>query len=189
MLDVQSSAKGMLIPRMTSAEKTAIADPAEGLMIYQTDAVTGFWFYDGVAWNTVTLQTPGAANFRYTAAISQAINANTNTKVNFETPSFLNNATFSNSTFTVPTSGIYHLSIYLSIYGNNAGSLNVSVLSNGVIKTGVSFDIVFSVFQGVGFSDNVVLSAGDFVTVQANASADMAIVLGQSSYFTGFKIN
>ena len=36
ILDLQSSSKGLLIPRMTSTERSAIASPAAGLMIYNT---------------------------------------------------------------------------------------------------------------------------------------------------------
>ena len=35
MLDVVSTTKGMLIPRMTSAQKLAINGPATGLLIFQ----------------------------------------------------------------------------------------------------------------------------------------------------------
>lgn len=49
-LDVTSTTKGFLVPRMTQAQKTAIATPATGLLIYQTDGATGFWFYNGTAW-------------------------------------------------------------------------------------------------------------------------------------------
>lgn len=49
-LDVTSTNHGMLIPRMTQAQKLAIASPATGLLIYQTDNVSGFWFYNGVTW-------------------------------------------------------------------------------------------------------------------------------------------
>jgi len=37
MLDVKSTNKGILIPRLTLAQRNAIANPAGGLMIYQTD--------------------------------------------------------------------------------------------------------------------------------------------------------
>ena len=37
MLDVQSTSKGMLIPRMTIAERNAIAQPANGLLVFCTD--------------------------------------------------------------------------------------------------------------------------------------------------------
>ncbi len=37
---------------MTLAQRNAIAAPATGLIIYQTDGVTGFYFYDG-GWKPV----------------------------------------------------------------------------------------------------------------------------------------
>ena len=54
VLEVQSSTKGMLVPRMTQAQRTAIASPATGLMVYQTDATNGFYFYNGTTWTQFT---------------------------------------------------------------------------------------------------------------------------------------
>jgi hypothetical protein len=47
MLDVTSNEKGILIPRMTAAQRDAIAEPANGLLIYQTDETSGFYFNAG----------------------------------------------------------------------------------------------------------------------------------------------
>jgi trimeric autotransporter adhesin len=47
MLDVKSTLKGMLIPRMTIAQRNAIANPATGLMIYQTDNSPGLYCNTG----------------------------------------------------------------------------------------------------------------------------------------------
>jgi hypothetical protein len=46
-LDVASTTKGVLIPRLTQAERLAIVSPAQGLLVYQTDTVGGnlFGFY------------------------------------------------------------------------------------------------------------------------------------------------
>ncbi|RLD74642.1 MAG: hypothetical protein DRJ07_19485, partial [Bacteroidetes bacterium] len=44
MLDVQSTAKGMLVPRMTQVQRDAITTPATSLMIYQTDATPGYYY-------------------------------------------------------------------------------------------------------------------------------------------------
>lgn len=49
-LDVSSTTKGFLPPRMTSAQRTAISSPAAGLMVYQTDGTAGLYYYNGSAW-------------------------------------------------------------------------------------------------------------------------------------------
>ncbi len=48
-LDVTATDKGFLMPRMTTAEKDAIANPAEALQVYDTDT-KHVWTYDGAAW-------------------------------------------------------------------------------------------------------------------------------------------
>jgi len=53
ILDVKSTDKGILIPRMTEAQRNLITTPATGLLIYQTDATAGFYFYNGTAWAAV----------------------------------------------------------------------------------------------------------------------------------------
>lgn len=49
-LEVKSTTKGFLPPRMTSAQRTAIASPTVGLMVYQTDGTAGLYYYDGSSW-------------------------------------------------------------------------------------------------------------------------------------------
>lgn len=49
-LDVTSTTAGLLAPRMTQAQRNAIASPATGLLIYQTDSTPGFYYYTGSAW-------------------------------------------------------------------------------------------------------------------------------------------
>ncbi len=56
-VEVFSTSKGFLPPRMTSAQRDAIATspnlPATGLMIYQTDNTPGLYQYNGTAWAQV----------------------------------------------------------------------------------------------------------------------------------------
>ncbi|MBL0325200.1 MAG: hypothetical protein IPP61_08470 [Cytophagaceae bacterium] len=54
VLDIQSANKGLLIPRLTVDQRNNIASPANGLMIYQTNEKSGFYFYDGDAWKPMT---------------------------------------------------------------------------------------------------------------------------------------
>lgn len=49
-LDVSSSSRGMLVPRLTATQKTQISNPAAGLLIYQTTDSAGFYYYSGAAW-------------------------------------------------------------------------------------------------------------------------------------------
>lgn len=55
LLDVDVSAlpangkKGLLVPRMPTAQRTGIPAPAEGLLVYDT-TLNQFWYYDGTQW-------------------------------------------------------------------------------------------------------------------------------------------
>ncbi|MDO8999539.1 MAG: hypothetical protein Q7W45_07230 [Bacteroidota bacterium] len=49
MLDIASTNSGFLTPRMTSAQRTAIAAPATGLLVYDT-TLSAFLYFDGAIW-------------------------------------------------------------------------------------------------------------------------------------------
>ena len=53
-LDITSTTKGLLIPRMLAAARTAIDTPATGLMVFQTDGTAGFYYYNGSSWVAIT---------------------------------------------------------------------------------------------------------------------------------------
>jgi type IV secretory pathway TrbF-like protein len=53
MLDVKSTNKGFLAPRLTETQKNAISSPAIGLLIFQTDGTSGFYYYDGSVWQMI----------------------------------------------------------------------------------------------------------------------------------------
>ena len=49
MLEVKSTDKGLLIPRMTTTQRTGISNPADGLLVY--DVTThSFWYYKNTLW-------------------------------------------------------------------------------------------------------------------------------------------
>ena len=79
MLDVSSTVKGILVPRMTAAQRDAISNPATGLLIYQTDNTPGFYYNAG---------TPSARNWTLigsgaTSGWSLTGNSGTNPSTNF----------------------------------------------------------------------------------------------------------
>ncbi len=68
MLDVSSSLHGLLAPRMTATQMAAIADPATGLLVFNTTDATigqamyrpGFHYWTGTSWRPVGMnQTDG----------------------------------------------------------------------------------------------------------------------------------
>jgi len=188
ILDVSSTSKGLLIPRMTLAEKNAITSPATGLMIYQTDAPAGFCYFDGTSWNQIgaTAPTPGSFNFSFKGTIAQGFNANVATKVNFPTQNYLNNVAFANSIFTAPSSGIYSFSVNLNIYGNAATSASVGFYVNNVARSTSTFNIINAVFQNIGYTDNLSLTSGDQVTVKTQP---LLYISCFALNFAGYKIN
>ena len=50
VLDVVSTAKGFLFPRMTETQRNAIGSPATGLMVYQTDSDEGVFIKKSFGW-------------------------------------------------------------------------------------------------------------------------------------------
>lgn len=49
ILDVSSTTKGVLIPRMTTAQRTAVATPATGLLVFDI-TTNSFWFRGSSSW-------------------------------------------------------------------------------------------------------------------------------------------
>jgi len=53
MMDVSSDSMGILIPRMTETQRNTISNPETGLIIYQSDQIPGFYYFNGSAWTAV----------------------------------------------------------------------------------------------------------------------------------------
>src|SRR5690348_6900722 len=76
LLEVKSTKKGVLIPRMTNTQRNAIASPAQGLLIFQTDKGAGFYYYNG-GWHALSSATTGFAKTNLSnLASTTSINAN-----------------------------------------------------------------------------------------------------------------
>jgi uncharacterized protein (TIGR02145 family) len=56
ILDISSTSKGVLMPRMTATQRESIVSPAPGLLVYQTDSLSGYYNFQDSSW--VLLNTP-----------------------------------------------------------------------------------------------------------------------------------
>jgi hypothetical protein len=83
LLDITSNNKGLLIPRMTSTERNAIAAPVKGLIVYDS-TTNNFSFYNGTAWTD--LNSSGGSNWSILG--NNIYNSNTgNVGIGASTPS------------------------------------------------------------------------------------------------------
>lgn len=64
MFDIVSTEKGMLTPRMTTAQKLAISSPANGLLVYDTD-LKSFYAYDTTTVSWVKILTNADGRLKY----------------------------------------------------------------------------------------------------------------------------
>ncbi len=152
-LDVASTTKGLLIPRMTTTERTAITPLPKGLMVFDSTS-SSFWFYEGAAWREIPAAnkvwklggnagTNAAVNFIGTTDDEPLvfkvnnnragfINNQGNTALGYQT--FTNNTTgfsnsgFGNKTLALNTTGIQNVAVgYLAFSENISGDNNTAV--------------------------------------------------------------
>ena len=137
-LQVQSTSKGMLVPRMTLAQRNSISIPgdadADGLLIYQTDETPGFYYYNGSAWvlisNNLVVKN-GGANFTNSLLIGHQTTGSLSGAVR--------NLGIGEETLKSITSGYYNLAIGMSSLGKNTTgyyNLGVGTLSLSNMTTG-----------------------------------------------------
>ena len=62
LLDIKSTSKGMLIPRMKSADRTGILNPGEGLLVYDNETAS-FWFYKAAGWTELVAGGGSGTNY------------------------------------------------------------------------------------------------------------------------------
>lgn len=149
MLDIQSSNRGFLMPRMTESDRLAITSPANGLFLFQTDNNKGFYYNEGSsslpAWASVAIQTSELICDQRIPIDSVLVGSNY--RINESGSYYLT----SNITITFPSlDGIViaanNVSLDLNGYtlnGSNAGDDGIFVLTdldNIIIKNGIVED-------------------------------------------------
>ena len=127
-LDITSTTGGLLVPRMTNAQRQAISSPAAGLQVFVTDFEGGrFMFYDGTEWGTLsfTEKRPDAPTIGTATAISSG-----EATVPFTAPSSDGGSAITSYTATSSPDGITG-----TISQPGSGSITVTGLTNGIAYT------------------------------------------------------
>ena len=163
MLDVSSTEKGILIPRLNLSQRNAISNPVTGLMIFQTDNTPGFYFYNGTAWVVIG---DGATSINslhdgitdsYSLFLGEGAGAaddgtdNRNTAVginayNASVSGYANTA-FGNEALKLNTTGTHN-----AVFGTQALTSNLTGIENTVIGTNSGFNVTGSGNILIGFN-------------------------------------
>lgn len=152
ILDVKSTSQGVLISRMTESNKNAITSPATGLIIYQTDNTSGFYYYNGTIW--VKLSSLNESTYTAGTGISVVGNTITNTvpdqtvtltgggatTVTGTYPNFTVNSTDNNSGGSVTSVGLSLPSIF--------SVTNSPVTTSGTLTGSLATQNANTVFAG-----------------------------------------
>ncbi len=132
LLDMRSTTRGLLIPRMTLAQRNLIGAPATSLLIYQTDGTVGFYYYAGSGWIrlvTATGANTSLSNLSTTVAINRSLNPGTNGTLDLGSSTrnwrnaYLSGSLTVNSTTGIGVSsygsnyGLYGYGPYIGVYG------------------------------------------------------------------------
>ncbi len=190
-LDITSTTSGLLIPRITAAQRALIATPATGLMVYQTDGTAGFYYNSGTpvtpVWTLVQSGTPGnspqmlmisigslgTTSFSSVVQGSGSIAATTN-EVFLEQP-------------VSSTGTLSKLRINATVSSATAYQVTITLYKNGMptaltCVTGTTAAVAFSTTTGSDMTHTVSVNAGDtiayvFVTNVGNGSSRIGVAM------------
>jgi hypothetical protein len=150
MLDVSSTTKGILVPRMTAVQRVAISSPAQGLLIFQTDGTSGFYYYNGSAWVSLSQAEPAfSSNF-----IPENPTSPTNiTADKFGTSKYNTVLLDVDRSYTIP----FGVTITLPKASNYSAGSVIKVVINAVATMGSTNAVVVEIHGDAGdtYTDNL----------------------------------
>jgi len=177
MLDVSSTSKGFLAPRMSTVQRTGIPSPANGLMVFDTDTKS-YWFFS-TTWKEITNGGGGNFSLPYNGSFSDPSKlfsiTNTNTTAGANAIYGKTSNEGSGLTIGSQTAGVWgdNSSGYGVVGSSNsaAGTMGVSALWHGVLGSSGSAD-----FAGVyGINSNGIGVMGVNASTATNKGAVTAI--------------
>ena len=156
-LDVASTERGFLPPRMTSAQRDLIATPATGLLIFQTDNTPGYYFYNGTAW--VSLGTTGSQS-QSSVPFHQSYYANiTTTSATLATLNLTANKPLQiTGTMDIPNGSASGWNIVLAFQDDLGNPINVEIYGLGAMYLGNGSN--FTGVYTIGGGSNISLESG-----------------------------
>jgi len=148
IFDANSTTKGILIPRVTNAQMNAISGPANGLMVYQTDAA-GFYYNSGTPSSPLWKSVNGTSATHYTVNVMSvssnlAINTTiTDSNTNYIIYNFNGGGYTPSITITLPAPANFPVGVPIHIASENigfGGGANFEIITPSGIVNGTDAD-------------------------------------------------
>jgi len=175
ILDLQSTTKGLLPPRMTTTERDAITAPSNGLVIYNTSS-NQIEFFNGTGWST-------SNTFVGTRATSDIVQAGSlaDTKLNLNAKTFDvgNNFDLATDRFQPTVAGKYLVTLQIHASSQSNGDHNISA----IYKNGSMYERRFTRSISAGNSESTIVTlvdmngSTDFIEPYFSLSAGNAVAV------------
>lgn len=153
-LDITSTTKGILLPRLTGTQMNNIANPANSLLVFNS-TTNSYWYYKtSTGWVNLSLAMPLNETASTSAAALKITNNNTQTNgLLLYSDAANGNAVFGQSATTYPGVQGYNTSTGISVYGENSGTGH-GVHARGKNLTGLFADIPAGTGNAATFKNN-----------------------------------
>jgi hypothetical protein len=199
-LDIASANGGLLVPRMTTSQRNSIANPAKGLLVFDS-ATRYFWFYDGSSWSR--LQSQNSVRFGFDLTQTSTASSSYNL-------TFLNNYNLAPATVTlvnattlqIQQQGLYHFSLLGYKHKESAASvagpsstLNLSVTINGeqykIITNGIQTSSQSSDWQyeSTALAFDLFVPSNSQITINVAVTSAGNLVRTDNAHFFGYLIS
>ena len=164
MLDVKSTTKGMLIPRLTTAQRTAIVSPATSLLVFDT-SLNGFYYYNGTTWINLSSGSSSGLLWSYSSPNVYLTGASDKVGIGTSTPAHKLSVS-DNVTLTDGTDGSF---IDIQNQSNSTGVLSGIRFYNGTTANTYKGGIFYK--DALGFGRGDLILANNSVNASGNVTS------------------